>query len=742
MYGFLQSSLISLLKQYPNFEERMRQIKDSLGYEGNLDDFFLHYDDTTSFSFLGKVAESLGMSQEECLSKSGELALDTFISNGYMPILQTMGHDFFTFINSLDAMHDNFLAAFPKMKMPSFRPRRNDDGTMTIHYYSRRKFLAPYAMSMIKGVAKALFDLDIQIEHSIKKGYNRADHDEFLITAGPELFPPEAEEDAEDIASNTTVSMDSAAIDRLFPWHFAFDEELKIVSIGSQLRRHLNANPIGSKLTDIMAIQRPLEAKYRYDDFQQRSGNPYQLALHRDAQADIQIASHYAATDDNSDACSVAASELSNVGCPFSGGRRRSDESAISSIDRMQALRNMPQRIIQLHGEFVALQEGQLFFAGAPLLRDVKQLDAQGITMSDLPVHSHASEILYASMFQAMSAKRANKADKELLMLNNNRDEVRRQQEITANLLHSILPPRIADALTKGETPPAETFPATTILFSDIVGFTSISGSVPPEEVMAMLNELFAKFDDLTRLHGVYKVETVGDAYVVSCGAPDPCDNHAERMCNFAIDMVRVASSVISPLDGEPLKIRCGLHSGTVMTGCVGNMECKPRYCLFGDTVNVASRMESTGLPASIQISYRVIRALPDASQYNIITRGRIAIKGKGTMKTFLLLGHADSLDPPLYPKLSSNEREEEVWNRNGNKEPVDDDSDSARGPSDAHPSVVDMARSLRVRSPSMMLSESNLRRMNQINMRESISVPKNRWPSPKVVADGFMIAE
>jgi len=237
----------------------------------------------------------------------------------------------------------------------------------------------------------------------------------------------------------------------------------------------------------------------------------------------------------------------------------------------------------------------------------------------------------------------AAKAGLAIIMTNCNLEQVTtliaeylaKEQERTSELLNSILPKSVARQLAAGKEVEAERHPNVSILFSDIKGFTSISSTVEPKEVMAMLNLLFSKFDALCEKHDVYKVETIGDAYMVVSGLPEKKEMHADALADFALDMVETARTVRSPSDGEPLQIRVGLHSGSVTSGVVGKM--RPRYCLFGDTVNTASRMESTGIPDKIQLSQAFKDSLLAPDAYDILQRGPIEVKGKGMMVTYLL---------------------------------------------------------------------------------------------------------
>ncbi|MGH0190651.1 UNVERIFIED_CONTAM: hypothetical protein FKN15_049211 [Acipenser sinensis] len=185
-------------------------------------------------------------------------------------------------------------------------------------------------------------------------------------------------------------------------------------------------------------------------------------------------------------------------------------------------------------------------------------------------------------------------------------------------------------------------FKECTVLFSDVVTFTDICSVCEPIQIVFMLNSMYLKFDRLTTVHDVYKVETIGDAYMVVGGVPVPVLSHAERVANFALGMIIAAREVTNPVTGNPIQIRVGLHTGPVLAGVVG--EKMPRYCLFGDTVNTASRMESHGLPDKIHLSPSAYWALKDKG-FECVDRGEIEVKGKGKMRTYFLAGNLNATD-------------------------------------------------------------------------------------------------
>ncbi|XP_071182085.1 atrial natriuretic peptide receptor 1-like [Mytilus edulis] len=209
----------------------------------------------------------------------------------------------------------------------------------------------------------------------------------------------------------------------------------------------------------------------------------------------------------------------------------------------------------------------------------------------------------------------------------------------TDALLYQMLPRRVAEDLKLGKPVKAESFEKATIYFSDIVGFTTIAGECTPIQVVELLNSLYTLFDDTIKTYEVYKVETIGDAYMVVSGLPERNgDKHVSEMAYVALDLLQAVRMFRLPHDpGSCLRIRIGLHSGPVVAGVVGLT--MPRYCLFGDTVNTASRMESNGEAMKIHISNVTANMLSENGMFEIVKRGELKIKGKGVMATYWLEG-------------------------------------------------------------------------------------------------------
>ncbi|TVQ63429.1 MAG: HAMP domain-containing protein [Spirulina sp. DLM2.Bin59] len=211
--------------------------------------------------------------------------------------------------------------------------------------------------------------------------------------------------------------------------------------------------------------------------------------------------------------------------------------------------------------------------------------------------------------------------------------DLRIEQERSERLLLNTLPQAIAKRLKVGENIIAEHYEQVTVLFADLVAFTKLSERLPPKQLVEMLNEIFSQFDQLSEHHGLEKIKTIGDAYMVVGGLPEPQAGHAEAIATMALDMLTILAA-FNDRTGEALSLRIGIHSGSVVAGVIGIK--KFTYDLWGDTVNLASRMESQGISGKVQVSSAAYELLKD--RFDLVARETIMVKGKGAMQTYFLL--------------------------------------------------------------------------------------------------------
>ncbi|XP_075973555.1 guanylyl cyclase at 32E [Anticarsia gemmatalis] len=217
-------------------------------------------------------------------------------------------------------------------------------------------------------------------------------------------------------------------------------------------------------------------------------------------------------------------------------------------------------------------------------------------------------------------------------------EQLLQEKKRTDDLLNRMLPRTVAEALKRGERVRAESFDCVTIYFSDIVGFTKLAATNTPMQVVEILNDLYTCCDAIISYYNVYKVETIGDAYMVVGGLPERCSRHAAEVASLALHVLDAVPKIrMRHMPEARLHIRIGIHSGQCAAGVVGMK--MPRYCLFGDTVNTAARMESSGEPQRIHISHDTYLLLKQQGGYHFKERGIVNIKGKGEMRTWWLVG-------------------------------------------------------------------------------------------------------
>ncbi len=232
--------------------------------------------------------------------------------------------------------------------------------------------------------------------------------------------------------------------------------------------------------------------------------------------------------------------------------------------------------------------------------------------------------------------------------------QVLREKEHSESLLLNVIPERVAARLRAREEPIAESFPAISILFADIVDFTSFASRYPPERVLHLLQDVFLLLDHLCDLHGVEKIKTVGDEYMAISSPSDAMDQGLRRLADFALDAMESVGKLRYP-DGRRLSVRMGMHTGAAVAGVIGQK--KFAYDIWGDAVNIASRMETTGEGGRIQVTAEVYEVLREG--YLFDERGSLEVKGRGWMKVYFLIGRklaAKVASFPTRPRLARRE--------------------------------------------------------------------------------------
>ncbi|XP_062981556.1 guanylate cyclase soluble subunit beta-2-like [Elgaria multicarinata webbii] len=637
-YGFINTCLKSLL-----IEKFGEETWETLKIQAGVEDTFMTYtvyDDAVTVKLVEETCKTLNVSQEAVLKLFGEYFFGFCKMSGYDRMLRTLGGNLMEFIENLDALHSYLALSYQEMNAPSFRVERTD-GMMLLHYYSDRKGLCHIVPGILEAVARDFFDSEVTLEilnqNEEEERTGKKEHVIFFILQKNKEAKDRSKEKANSACADNSqedkkvmkLRLDAAfhkgkeeSVEKeshwdtvrnivkfgkgnflrtfeplfperiwveertfccAFPFHIVFDETLKIKQAGVNLQKFVPGLKIlGTRLDKYFSIVHP---QVTFTIFSIRKFINSQFVL-----------------------------------------KTRGDMLP-------QSWKKQPA--LKLRGQMVWMDSIQcMMYLCSPKLRSLEELEDLQMHLSDLAQHDTTRDLILFNQQRLAEIELSNQLERkkeELRLLSKNLEAEKKKSE---TLLYAMLPKHVANQLKEGKKVEAGDFSSCTILFSDVVTFTNICSVCEPIQIVKMLNSMYSKFDRLTSVHGVYKVETIGDAYMVVGGIPVPVSSHAERVANFALGMRIAAKEVMNPITDQPIQIRIGLHTGPVLAGVVG--EKMPRYCLFGDTVNTASRMESHGLPDKIHVSPTAFSALPQHA-FEMVERGEIEVKGKGKMRTYFL---------------------------------------------------------------------------------------------------------
>ncbi|XP_077985261.1 guanylate cyclase soluble subunit beta-2-like [Glandiceps talaboti] len=541
-------------------------------------------------------------------------------------MFRALGASMSDFFANLDFLHSVYMkTTYPHMTVPSFRVENLEDGAFILHYYSNRKGLKGIVIGIVKEVAKVVFHTSIEMEvldcrEEFEGG--RKEHTTFLVRVkerGLEVMAVEdiTEPSQEDLSHTSTllnkvnssnmsfsgcmrkpsviplydttaikypvrVLIDPETFCKSFPFHIVFDQSMTIQQSGANLQKLCPAiKSPRARLDEFIVMQHP-QIPIEMSSLRKFINMIFMVDLRKDKMA--------------------------------------------------ETLKDKPT--LSLRGQMVWMESLQcIIFLGSPRLVSLQDLQDHNMHFSDIAAHDVTRDLILLNQQRTAEIELANQLEQKKEELRVLMRELQDEKLKTDILLYSMLPKQVANDLREGRSVEAGEYDEASVLFSDIVKFTDMCSECKPMQIVHLLNQMYLRFDRLTTVHDVYKVETIGDAYMVVGGLPTPSKAHAEKVANFGLGILKAAQEVTSPSTGEPIQIRVGIHSGAVVAGVVGKK--MPRYCLFGDTVNTASRIESNGVPGKVHISLYTHMVLHNTNSYKFETRGEINIKGKGKMFTY-----------------------------------------------------------------------------------------------------------
>ncbi|XP_071476583.1 guanylate cyclase soluble subunit beta-2-like [Diadema antillarum] len=666
---------------------------ETIRQKAEVDDKFVNYDlypDALTYKIVKAAAELLGSTSDEVWELFGVYWVLWCMRRGYDALFRTLGRTLFDFLANLDFLHSVYMKTmYPNMTVPSFRVEERGDEIMILHYYSNRPQLGGIVLGIVKGVARIIFNTEIRMHI---KDHNeltllgvKKDHYRFLIMFINYDLPPLGSsgyisDEEWNVVINGTVSsrtrhtsihslsgdllphgcpssapngaapspqkqlargreclrvpadgkghfttlsvpclrdlvvqsngqelqrptsragkrghfrpvvpdkilLDGLTFCQAFPYHVVFDRQMQILHAGIKLQTFCpRVNEEGAKLNDIMELHHP----------------------------EIEMTSE-------------------NI-CLFINMI-----FLLSLRQGMLGRKNGSSKHLTLRGQMIRMEANGLFaFLCSPVLTSLAELQSRHMHFSDIAPHDVTRDLILFNQQRIAEVELAKELEQKKEELRSLMRDLAREKEKTDSLLSSMLPKEVANDLREGRHVQAGEFPEVTVMFSDIVKFTDMCSQCQPIQVVHFLNEIYSQFDKLTTVYNIYKVETIGDAYMVVGGLPVFSKTHTERVISFGLDALDLAPTLTSPVKDHCIQIRVGAHTGPVVAGVVGVK--MPRYCLFGDTVNTASRMESHGAAGKIHASEAVVNLLKGVeTKFHAEVRGSVHIKGKGDMMTYFI---------------------------------------------------------------------------------------------------------
>ncbi|XP_036372904.1 guanylate cyclase soluble subunit alpha-1 [Megalops cyprinoides] len=492
-------------------------------------------------------------------------------------ILGVVGGALHDFLNSFNVLLKQSTPLSPDgsgcVKEASVLCLDKDPGLLTVYYFNPHQATELFFPGIIKAAARVLYKTHVEVvmEQSCSK------ESSLQARGQPHLLYSVQVTDTRRLTPSPLKTQSAAGIPMsffysTFPFHIMFDQDMSLLQIGDGLRRRL---------------------------------------LRRDVQRRPHFEEHFLIISPQ--IRSTFQGILTMLNTQFILRIKQGATPADGNTEK--------KKLMDLKGQMIFISESNsVLFLGSPCVDKLEELTGRGLYLSDIPIHNALRDVvLVGEQAKAQDGlkKRLGKLKGALEQAHQALEEEKKK---TVDLLFTIFPRAVAQQLWQGQHVQAKKFENVTMLFSDIVGFTAVCGLCTPMQVVTMLSELYTRFDHHCGVLDVYKLETIGDAYCVAGGLHKESETHATQIALMALKMMEMSDEVTTPT-GEPIRMRIGLHSGSVLAGVVGVQ--MPRYCLFGNNVTLANKFESCSVPGRINISPTTHRLLKGQPEFRFIPRTR-----------------------------------------------------------------------------------------------------------------------
>ncbi|KAK5650377.1 hypothetical protein RI129_001406 [Pyrocoelia pectoralis] len=566
-------------------------------------------------------AEIISDSYDSFMNFFGRCFIRYMCIFGYDVSIKATGRFFTDFLQNVDNLHSQFRFTYPKMKSPSMYLMEVNEHGCNLVYRSVRQGFKHYLMGQLQQVAKQYFDLELKttvLETRLSNANNRS---LYIISLHLEFdnsqYMLDSLKKKSHMQTTLLTPVPCEMLLSLFPFGILINSSMKVVGIGDKLAQVWGNREeiLGDAVTSHFRIRRPKGVSFTWKNLYYLRSVLFSLEF-------------------------LCGGSRSLVDSPFQdcGGNEGEIVKFNYSIKLRQLRRESMQGMknILLKGQMKFIKDiNVIIFLCSPILNDLDELPERGIFLNDLNLHGLSREMVLAGwQHNSKLELMFDKAEQRSIELEHSYKLLDTWKRRGDDLLYSMIPKSVADRLRGGRSSlsTCESFDSVTIMFCDLVGINSTTVE-DAMDVVSSMNEVFSCFDELMDKFHVYKVETVGQIYMVASGAPERTNNHAQNVADLSLSMINQIKSLRMP-SGAQVEIRIGIHSGPAVAGVVGIKV--PRYCFFGDTVNTASRMQSTSLSGQVHISSVTKQLLP-GGRYTVNSRGSVRVKGKGEMETFWL---------------------------------------------------------------------------------------------------------